>query len=387
MAGPTMFSQIFHEVTAPWCAAFQDLPRVMLIGLVAQLGLLTPADAQEMVREGRPAARPQPIPVRADPPGPQLQTLLTDWHNATKGVKKIEGEHRRWEYDFVFGVEQRSEGKYYYEAPDKGRIDITVDNEPTLLAAPPGKQKNGQPFAVKLGTPESWVCDGESVTQIDHEAKQYEQIEIPPPARGENIMDGPLPFLFGMPPKKAHARYDIQIVRDEPQRVVLTVHPRLGRDRANWQRAMVILAKPQYMPDAVRIIDPSGNKETTYQFVRRSVNGGNNWIAKLWPGNPFDLGFLAKKGYKRVQNEAGPAVAAAATQPPTVVPSVIGLPWPKAKEILQARGYEMKPERGPAAPNPALKYHVSDQIPPPKSPLRQGQEVRLVIYDEPAAAQ
>ncbi|HUG18784.1 MAG TPA: hypothetical protein VMM56_07380, partial [Planctomycetaceae bacterium] len=57
---------------------------------------------------------------------PQLEKILKDWENKTKGITKLSGTHRRFVYDFVFEVEKRADGKFYYESPDKGRIDIEV---------------------------------------------------------------------------------------------------------------------------------------------------------------------------------------------------------------------------------------------------------------------
>jgi len=132
----------------------------------------------------------------------QLNQVLVEWHQKSLDVKRLEGEHVRIIYDYVFGVATRAEGRFYYEAPDKGRIDLVPD--------PKGKGKKFEKvnpntnkkvvLTAQPDQPERWICDGQQVLVIDEVQKVAQQYPIPAAARGANIMDGPLPFLFGMPP-------------------------------------------------------------------------------------------------------------------------------------------------------------------------------------------
>ena len=91
--------------------------------------------------------------------------------------------------------------------------------------------------------------------------------------RGQNIINGPLPFLFGMPPEKAKLRYQFTLLKENKQKVMLAVKPRWQQDAANWREAKVILDKNnRYLPEAVQLIDPTGNLETVYTFGRLIVD-------------------------------------------------------------------------------------------------------------------
>jgi hypothetical protein len=59
------------------------------------------------------------------PLSPELERLLTDWAASSEKIHRLEGDHLRRVYDLVYEVEKLSQGRFYYETPDKGRINIT----------------------------------------------------------------------------------------------------------------------------------------------------------------------------------------------------------------------------------------------------------------------
>src|ERR1041384_4950127 len=83
---------------------------------------ILPVGAEEPTT-GSKLARPAAQPMRVKNVPPELMKLLEDWEASSSKIKKLEGEHRRWEYDYVFNVVKHNTGKFYYESPDKGRID------------------------------------------------------------------------------------------------------------------------------------------------------------------------------------------------------------------------------------------------------------------------
>jgi hypothetical protein len=109
----------------------------------------------------------------------------------------------------------------------------------------------------------------------------YDLILIPPQQQGRNIINGPLPFLFGMKADQAKARYYLTIgkkhypdgvavddkgqrVRVEPQLHIIAA-PKLAVDKAEWSTAEVLLT-PQFLPRAIRLTNTNGSKETAYIF-------------------------------------------------------------------------------------------------------------------------
>jgi hypothetical protein len=209
--------------------------------------------------------------------------------------------------------------------------------------------------------------------QVNDEEKTVEVFSIPPDARGENIMEGPLPFLFGMPAEKAKRRYVLTLLKQDENQIWLGVKPRWQQDAANWKEAKVILNRDTYLPSAVMLVDPTGNLETVYSFRKLEANYKGKRpgiLQRIWPvKDPFkpDL-----DGYKLVK----------AAPPPSQVPSVVGLDWKEAQARLEKAGYTVKFKRGSPAPEEEKVYKVYQQQPLPTQPPASGEPIVLTLYDK-----
>lgn len=326
---------------------------------------------QVPARESRPEA--QPLHVEAVPP--ELEAVLTEWFGKTQGIKKLQGEHVRWTYDTVFTVAKISRGRFYYEGPDKGRIDVTpepVQQNQTV------KGPGGIVFNVKPDTPERWVCDGEQILKIDEATKEYEVLPIPAEHRGANIMDSALPFLFGMPPAAAKQRYSMKLVSRDETAVFLEIRPKKKVDAANWQRADVKLDAKTFLPTAVQLIDPAGNGITVFKFEETQVNP--NKILEIFKGNPFKPILIA---YRQAQSPAGGAAQPLDLKgkPITGMPAVVGLQRAEALKVLGARGFKtVKVDPGPITDKPELSLCVAEQTPGPGADAKPGEAVQLTLY-------
>jgi len=350
---------------------------------------------------------------------PQLWRLLVQWENTTKDYNKLSGKHRRFVYDSVFQVEKRSDGEFYYEAPDKGRIDIKAaeipEGEQSQRLSPQGK-----PYALKSDKPEEiWICDGKQIAQAnDYGAgKYYSVFQIPKMKQGVNIMDGPLPFLFGLPARQAVQRYDFKLLPNTNEQFVwLDVLPKREEDQRNWKQAQVILDRKTFLPFAVKLIDPAGTTETVYRFSELQVN--QNAIIRFFGGglNWFNIPKVMKdKGYTLVQNNQngapeGPAVGPAEqpgrttlqprneTRPQpgpqpgdtpvqkVAMPNYVNAKYEFVKKAFTERGY--KPEfysAGPA-PSPEYVHKIAGQKPDTGSLLQPGQKVIFYVYEEVKSA-
>ncbi len=370
--------------------------------------------------------------LRVDTPSEELLTLLKKWEVESAKVKKLQGEHLRWEYDYTFNVVKRNSGQFYYEQPDKGRIDLSPVEVKPVKGRPPVDTKKhwktGQPveFTVQPGTGERWYCDGQIVTQIDEKEKTATQLVIPPQNQGEHIIDGPLPFLFGMPADKALRRYRMEIVswgKDDsgkPTSVTLQIHPKLRSDAANYQLATVILDLKTYLPSAVRMIDPAGTKETTYRFQSLKANARAGILPTFLGGNEKDPFKPNLKGMKialktptderadgaaenrKITQVGGTTSAKPAAKSdlppraPTVEPkqtaklkqaSVVGLDYHKAKDVLEQRGYVVKLLKGSAAESQEDVDQVERQSPEALANLPQGSEIKLWVLLKPKVAE
>jgi hypothetical protein len=159
--------------------------------------------------------------------------------------------------------------------------------------------KDGEPYELRSDTPERWVCTGKEVIKIDDQEKTFEKIPIPPAAQGEKIIEGPLPFLFGMKAERAKKRYSMRLLnpkKKKPNEIWLEVIPRKAEDSSNWQRAVVIIDTQRFVPTGVKLYDPTG-VETVHLFKNVEINpkepGWFGWGA----ADPFAPKL---RGYKQV---------------------------------------------------------------------------------------
>lgn len=324
--------------------------------------------------------------VPADPKAAALDQILGEWHKKSLQITRLEGEHVRIIYDYVFEVAFRAEGKFYYEAPDKGRIDLVPD-----------KQGDGKKFekinpsnntkvtlTARPDDPERWICDGKQVLVIDEVQKSAQQYPLPAEARGNNIMDGPLPFLFGMPPEKAKQRYTMTLLQANAKDIDIIVYPKWKQDIANYKWARIRIERETMLPMAVQMLDPAGSRETVYTFPRIAKNPKQGWLPNFfWKEKDVFKPDLSKYSIQAAEvapeelAEKPPATVPGKQQ---LVPSVIGYDFNQAKELLEKSGYKVRMLRGEPAKTEKLTYRVQSQTPVPKTAVENGSVVALTLY-------
>ncbi len=282
---------------------------------------IKPVQAEEDEDVGEPAPPPRktgklPRPAPLELPrneilSPELEKVLKDWELNTSRFKTMAGEFSRFKYDKTFEIEKQAEGKFVYEAPDKGNYELWGAK---IEKGAVSKKKNakGQPYELKSDDSERWVCNGKKVIKIDAKGKTYEEVEIPQESQGQNIIDGPLPFLFGMKADKAKRRYKLSLLDHENQAEIwLQVIPREQRDAANWVKATVIIEAKTFKPKAVKLLDPTG-AESVHVFKDIVVNEKRGFFDK----DPFRPSL---RGYKLAllnDKSSAPAVGEKPIAPP-----------------------------------------------------------------------
>lgn len=347
------------------------------LGTLFGVSLAPAQEEQTAPRQQRGNLRTPDMRVEQDL-DPRLEQLLFDWSSATAKIKTLQGEHHRFVYDKVFEVDKRAKGRFYYEAPDKGRIDIEK------IEIPPGTQskmlgKDKVPYKIDIANPERWICNGQEIQVIDDTQKTVEIVPIPKENQGANIMNGPLPFLFGMPPEKAKQRYHMKLDAKMPNKILL--RPKLAQDAENWREAQVILDMQTLLPTAVKLQDPAGNLETIYVFQNLVVNQRQNIFKEVVQGNVFNPRLL---GYKRNVIQPPEPPPGAANGVPKV-PSVAGMSLPKAKQLLERAGYVVKFEAGEPAASDDFTQVVYAQQPKENTALAPKQVVKITYYDFPSS--
>ena len=356
-----------------------------------------PGPARAADPQARPP-RPAPASARVEKLSPGLEATLSAWHRATAGVTTLEGQHRETIVVHSVGEERHRTGQFWYAEPDRGRIDL----RPADVSKIKGKGHRGKPaYGVVAGSPETWVCDGRQVTQIDEPAKEARITELPPDQRGANIINGPLPFLLGVPPETLKARFLIRffapmkpadvpawlaqpsVSGDERSFVWLELAPRRQQDAQNWSKAMVKLSKPDFLPVNVKLIGPAAggadpNTETLYAFGNLKPN--KRGFLSAFRGDPFKPSL---KGYTQIRGNAGARVAGGGQTAPEVkaiVPAVVGMPWKMAKNVVAGRKYAPKLVRGTPTDRKALVGKIEAQSVKQGTQLPPGSQVELRVW-------
>ncbi|MFV0444921.1 MAG: hypothetical protein ACK5Q5_15215 [Planctomycetaceae bacterium] len=258
---------------------------------------------------GQLGARPAPNFA----PNQEVTAALQRWERYTRNIQRLHGQFERYIYDSTFLVERRAEGEFWYENPDKARIDLRPSTRLPEADAngmrlnPRKLGANGKPFSVQPDSGSRWVCRGDALLIIDDLNKNYDVLDIPPHMQGQNITKSPLPFVFGINAEAMERRYLLNpgVMETYQNRPIihLVAYPKMQSDAKEWQRAEVLLdpgtyfqdsnREPIYIPVAIKLLDPSGQTETVYVFYPGETKLNQSL---LW-GNPFkDPGLLS--GYK-----------------------------------------------------------------------------------------
>lgn len=263
-----------------------------------------PGKAKVTPRIVAPAGADVPRPAPAAPASdPRLDALLRAWEESSAKIKSLQGEHLRSRSNSVFATDARATGKFYFEAPDKGRIDLK-GAPPEKGASSPLKDANGAPYALTADRDEKWVCDGEQVLMINEAEKQYESIPIPKEMQGKNIIESPLPFLFGMKVAEMKKRFQMELIDYNPtnKSAKIMAVPLQARDAQNFIRAEITLDTKNFIPQRVYLTDPAGTIVTRYFFHKVSVKheGRFDGIREFFDldGDPFAPNL---RGYQKIQ--------------------------------------------------------------------------------------
>lgn len=275
--------------------------------------------------------RPEPESVELQMPR-ELEALLLEWERESAKIKKLRGTFHFYKYDGVYFVETRSQGEFWYEAPDKGRMDFGPSSLPPVSKK---KGPNGEAYTVQQRDHERWICTGTEIFIIHDEQKLFDHIEIPAQQQGQNIINGPLPFLFGMKANQAKQRYYLNLgslhwpqgrVEEKdgkrlqyPAQIHVVAVPKLEQDQKEWSRAEVIL-NGRFLPKAIKLLDPTGNAETVYVFNEADLedNGLIPWLPNPFSDRPprnYTIGHDSRAEAPGLDQGIAPAAGTRTAQP------------------------------------------------------------------------
>jgi TIGR03009 family protein len=218
---------------------------------------------------------------------------LGKWEIESGKIQTFSCPFERWEYNAAFGPGggiplNKDKGFLSYQKPDKGSFEITEINTWQAKPVPPGQAPPAQAQGDWANQPnaigEHWVCDGTSIYEYRTDQKQLVERPIPKEMQGKAIVDGPLPFLFGAEAKKLKQRYWLR-VEQQPNNAEIWLQslPKLQADAANYRAVAVILDRQQFLPKAMQVELPNGDRHVyIFDLANVSVNGPLDRLKSLF---------------------------------------------------------------------------------------------------------
>ena len=263
-----------------------------------------PAGAIRQTSGGAPkgtAPRTAPSRPKVPEPTPELEAVLKKWEQESSKIKSLHGTQSRSEFNPIFEQEKVSRGPFFLEMPDKGRIDLLEVKVKDGAKSRRTRKKDGEPWELISAPAQRWICAGDSILMIDEEDKTYKRDMIPEEQRGKNIVNSPLPFLFGTKADDLKRRFDMELRSNTAEAATILAYPKLTMDQENYRVARITLDKKRYVPNEVRMLDDN-NFEVVYTFesVVINDNGFRSQVQKMFSLANSDPYHPNLKGYKVV---------------------------------------------------------------------------------------
>jgi TIGR03009 family protein len=266
-------------------------------------------NGQPPIGQAQPGALPQPgaaqiAPVPNMPPGfplnqlqqAQLNQVLDAWQQESGKVATFTCPFERLEYVMAFSPVinnqiaplNKNKGELSYSKPDKGSFEIKEIKTYKVLPAPAGQQQPAVQQGDWVKQPEAigehWVSDGTAVYEFrsDLNPKQVIERPLPPRVPGQEVLDGPLPFIFGANAEKLKQRYWMKLDDRNPSpnnEIWLIAWPRYQQQAADFSQVDLILDKQRLLPKAMRVTLP--NKDAHVYVFHLDQASVNNPLSRI----------------------------------------------------------------------------------------------------------
>ncbi len=247
--------------------------------------------------------RPELPPAEAK----YVRDVLNYWQQKTSGIQRYSCAFNRWEFDpaLTNGNFHNSvgTGELRYMRPDKGVFKVEQLN--TYVGKDPSGQPKYEPLPNQQG--EWWLCDGSSVHSYDRTRKEVTQYQLPPSMQGLQIVDSPLPFVFGIEAEKVLQRYWVEPVPPPAgtDLMVLKAYPKRIDDAVNYKFVEVFLDRNEGLPVAIRVFKPQWREDfpvyEQFEFRDRQIHDSfldkikeNLFMQAFIPAPPKDWKVIVK---------------------------------------------------------------------------------------------
>src|SRR5579875_2054988 len=183
----------------------------------------------------QPAAQPTPTPPTTTD-SKALDEHLARWEEAMKKVETLGAQLTRIDKDPVYEHVQKLTGVAYYMKAGSGS---TAQNLALLQMTVEGQKE----------FKEKYICTGTYIYQFLPDQKEIRYYKLPKPEPGQaGEENNLLTLLFGMKAEEAKRRYELKLDKEDANYIYVYISPRSGADKADFQRARLVLNKSNYLP-------------------------------------------------------------------------------------------------------------------------------------------
>lgn len=183
---------------------------------------------------------PAPPAEAFDPANNRLDAVLLRWEQEMKSVQTLVAQCTRTTIDKTFQVTEVYDGSTRFYRPNMAMLHM---------------QKRGKPEVF-----EKYICTGNYLYEYVPAHKLIRVHELPQAKSGQMADDSFLSFLFGMKADEARRRYDLKLVKEDQWWIYIEIGPRLPNDKADFQKARLVLSKPTYLPRELWFEQPNNNE-------------------------------------------------------------------------------------------------------------------------------
>jgi TIGR03009 family protein len=196
---------------------------------------------------------PPAAPPAAAPAPNKLDEYLRRWEQEMAKIETLAVQLNRLDKDKTFERTSKFTGYAQYMKVGKGR---TAQNLAMLELRPEGKNE----IAEKL------ICTGTYLYRYmpaQKEIRVYDMTPKPGEVSDENFLG----FLLGMKAEEAQRRYELKLAKEDQFYIYVDIAPRFPNDKAEFQRARIVLNKDSFLPRQLWFENPN-NSEVTWDIPR-----------------------------------------------------------------------------------------------------------------------
>lgn len=216
---------------------------------------LTLLSSQTLQAQGNATAPATP----GNPAGQsQLLQYLHRWEQEMLKIQTLVANIKLIEKDKTFETTTASLGLAKYMKVGQGTATV---NLASLELRKEGKAELDKKF----------LCTGNFLYQVLFEAKEIRAFEMPKPKPGQVAEDSFMSLLFGMRAEDTMKRYDLRIAMEDQWYIYLDILPRNPSDKADFQRARVVLNRATFIPRQLWFEQPNGS-EVTWDIPKVETN-------------------------------------------------------------------------------------------------------------------